>query len=113
MRDHNLDVLVRFIASDSSRRGVLQSLLSGAVAAILGREAAAACVKAGKRCGKGKTCCRGLKCKRRKCRGAGYIFVTAWGSQGTGNGQFNLPQDVEVDGAGNVYVVDTENHRIQ
>jgi|GEM_PF-1587256 len=42
-----------------------------------------------------------------------YVFVTAWGSQGTGNGQFEMPSGIAVDAAGNVYVADTGNHRIQ
>src|SRR5215467_9472299 len=42
-----------------------------------------------------------------------YRFVQAWGDSGSGDGQFNLPQGVAVDGSGNVYVVDTWNSRIQ
>ena len=40
-------------------------------------------------------------------------FVTKWGSQGTGDGQFNYPGFVAVDADGYVYVADTYNHRIQ
>ena len=36
-----------------------------------------------------------------------------WGSQGKGNGQFQDPRGIAVDGEGNVYVVDSNNHRIQ
>jgi len=32
---------------------------------------------------------------------------------GTGNGQFNAPEGVAVDGSGNVFVVDSFNNRIQ
>jgi len=32
---------------------------------------------------------------------------------GTGDGQFNSPHGVFVDPSGNVFVVDTNNHRIQ
>ena len=35
-----------------------------------------------------------------------YEFVTKWGSEGTGDGQFKYPADVAVDNSGNVYVVD-------
>src|SRR5256885_15249334 len=40
-------------------------------------------------------------------------FITAWGTYGSGNGQLYNPYDVAVDASGNVYVVDTNNHRIQ
>ena len=42
-----------------------------------------------------------------------YVFVTAWGSKGNGDGQFNEPSDIAVDLNGNVYVADTENTHIQ
>ncbi|MBD0257000.1 MAG: hypothetical protein ICV83_14875, partial [Cytophagales bacterium] len=40
-------------------------------------------------------------------------FLSAFGSYGTENGQFNTPVEVSVDGAGNVYVVEWNNHRVQ
>lgn len=40
-------------------------------------------------------------------------FVTAWGSTGSGDGQFAQPTDIAVDADGAVYVVDQANHRIQ
>ncbi len=40
-------------------------------------------------------------------------FLTTWGSQGTGEGQFNTPVGIAVDASGNVYVADANNHRIQ
>ena len=40
-------------------------------------------------------------------------FSLTWGSNGTGNGQFDQPMGVGIDGAGNVYVADTGNNRIQ
>lgn len=43
----------------------------------------------------------------------GYVYLTQWGSFGSGNGQFAYPQGVATDAAGNVYVGDEVNHRIQ
>ena len=45
--------------------------------------------------------------------GAQPPYITQWGVQGSGNGQFQSPQGVATDAAGNVYVADTGNHRIQ
>jgi hypothetical protein len=42
-----------------------------------------------------------------------YQFVTAWGSTGSGNGQFTDPEGVTLDSSGNVYVADSGNNRIQ
>jgi DNA-binding beta-propeller fold protein YncE len=36
-----------------------------------------------------------------------------FGSSGSGNGQLNAPEDAAIDSAGNIYVVDTGNNRIQ
>jgi hypothetical protein len=41
------------------------------------------------------------------------VLLQQWGSNGTGNGQFNTPIDIVVDNAWYVYVVDSWNHRIQ
>ena len=41
------------------------------------------------------------------------VYLTQWGTQGTGDGQFNNPAGVAVDASGNVYVADTDNNRIQ
>ncbi len=44
-------------------------------------------------------------------------FVTKWGSsyqnEGSGDGQFSNPRGIAVDSNGYVYVVDTDNHRVQ
>jgi len=39
--------------------------------------------------------------------------VTAWGTTGSGNGQFDLPTGIAVASNGNVYVGENNNHRIQ
>jgi DNA-binding beta-propeller fold protein YncE len=42
------------------------------------------------------------------------VFLTAFGSNGSGNGQFREPYGVAVNKSnGNVYVADTSNFRIQ
>lgn len=40
-----------------------------------------------------------------------YLFE--WGKKGNGEGEFNIPHAVSLDDAGNVYVADRENKRIQ
>ncbi|MDE1970112.1 MAG: hypothetical protein KGI50_00840 [Patescibacteria group bacterium] len=35
-----------------------------------------------------------------------YAYLTQWGSQGSGNGQFQMPYGISVDGIGNVYVTE-------
>jgi len=40
-------------------------------------------------------------------------FITQWGGLGSGDGQFREVQGIAVDSAGNVYVADTDNHRVQ
>jgi hypothetical protein len=42
-----------------------------------------------------------------------YEFVLKWGSQGTGDGQFNLPFGIAIEGDKYVYAADSSNHRIQ
>jgi DNA-binding beta-propeller fold protein YncE len=40
-------------------------------------------------------------------------FLTLWGSAGTGNGQFTLPAGIAAGPGDKIYVVDTNNHRVQ
>ena len=40
-------------------------------------------------------------------------FLTKWGSEGEGDGQFTWLESVDIDSADNVYVADMKNHRIQ
>jgi DNA-binding beta-propeller fold protein YncE len=40
-------------------------------------------------------------------------YLMQWGSYGAGNGQFRNPYGVATDAAGNVYVADWGNYRIQ
>ncbi|MDA8154971.1 MAG: SMP-30/gluconolactonase/LRE family protein [Actinomycetota bacterium] len=42
-----------------------------------------------------------------------YQYLTQWGSQGTGNGQFGYMEGVAVDANSNVYVADSGNNRVQ
>jgi len=42
-----------------------------------------------------------------------FDFIHKWGSFGAIPGQFNLPQALSIDLAGNIYVADFANHRIQ
>jgi putative cell wall-binding protein len=39
--------------------------------------------------------------------------ITEWGGSGVETGEFSNPYDLGVDSAGNVFVVDTEGHRVQ
>ena len=40
-------------------------------------------------------------------------FITAWGSAGSGPGQFNVPHGLAMDSAGHLFVADRANNRIQ
>jgi hypothetical protein len=42
-----------------------------------------------------------------------YLFVTKWGSKGSGDGQFGNPSGISIDSSDNVYVADSGNNRIQ
>ncbi len=41
------------------------------------------------------------------------FLLSTWGTQGSGNSQFKNPSGIAVDTAGNVYVADTDNYRVQ
>jgi DNA-binding beta-propeller fold protein YncE len=40
-------------------------------------------------------------------------FLFAWGSHGSGDGEFNIPWGIDIDRNGDVYVADWRNDRIQ
>ena len=42
-----------------------------------------------------------------------YSLAKSWGSKGSGEGQFELAHGVGIDSSGNIYVVDTNNFRVQ
>jgi DNA-binding beta-propeller fold protein YncE len=42
-----------------------------------------------------------------------YVFTGTWGTNGSGDGQFNYPQGIAVDNAGNIYVADNGNKQVQ
>ena len=44
---------------------------------------------------------------------SGGTYITQWGTQGSGNGQFSYPWSITADSSGNVYVLDSGNNRIQ
>ena len=41
------------------------------------------------------------------------VFIYSFGSEGKNPGQFQFPQGLDLDTTGNLYIVDSENHRIQ
>ncbi len=44
---------------------------------------------------------------------SGGTYLSQFGGSGSGNGQFAMPEGIAVDSFGNIFVVDSANHRIQ
>ena len=40
-------------------------------------------------------------------------FISTWGGEGKGPGQFNVPHSIVTDGKGQIYIADRSNQRIQ
>ncbi len=47
------------------------------------------------------------------CAASGYQFAGKFGSYGSGNGQFDMPYELDADAQGNIYVPDTHNNVVQ
>ena len=41
------------------------------------------------------------------------VSLRSWGIQGAGEGEFEMPSGIAIDSQGNIYMTDTDNHRIQ
>jgi DNA-binding beta-propeller fold protein YncE len=41
------------------------------------------------------------------------VFISTWGGEGSGPGQFNVPHSIVTDGKGQIYIADRSNQRIQ
>ena len=48
-----------------------------------------------------------------KTESNGTVFVSKWGTRGSGDGEFSSPNGVAVASDGSVYVSEGSNHRIQ
>ncbi len=44
---------------------------------------------------------------------SGGVFITKWGTVGSGDGEFYFPRGIAIDESGNLYLTDTWNDRIQ
>ncbi len=141
MDDRQFDDLSRRIGesplSRLPRRGLISVLGGVAAASALGladdaeakkknKNKSKKCKKEGKGCDKKKCkkqgkkcCCNNLKCQNDVCTGKGnncptdVAFQNAWGSNGSGNGQFAGPLSVTYDNNDVVYVTDSGNSRWQ
>jgi DNA-binding beta-propeller fold protein YncE len=47
------------------------------------------------------------------CAEGGYSVLEIWDVHGSGNGQFEYPHGIAINNAGNIYVADTNNSRVQ
>src|SRR5262249_57427353 len=52
-------------------------------------------------------------CECGNCPSSLCSFESAWGSAGSGDGEFDYPEGVAVAASGDVFVADTRNDRIQ
>lgn len=41
------------------------------------------------------------------------VYVTQWGTPGNGDGQFSRPYSIAIDAAGDIYVAEIGNNRVQ
>lgn len=136
MEDRHFDALSRRLAALTEprlpRRGLLRLLGGTGLAAAIGlpdladarrknkknKKKNKKCKQDGKKCKKSKDCCDS-KCQNKRCGGSSgrcgtrVSFNTAWGTFGSGDGQFRDPLGVATDKNGDVYVTDTGNSRIQ
>ncbi|MDF3038476.1 MAG: repeat containing protein [Thermomicrobiales bacterium] len=65
-------------------------------------------------CGSCNTACApGATCEDGACVEGGYAFVTQWGNSGSDEGEFFAPEGLTASAAGELYLADTGNHRIQ
>lgn len=66
------DRMARRLSGSSTRRGALKALTGGALGALLillgNADAAAACLRPGRKCDASRECCDGARCKGGRCR---------------------------------------------
>jgi RHS repeat-associated protein len=54
-----------------------------------------------------------LVCEGAECGESGFSYSSAFGSSGTGNGQFAHPAGIAIDSAGNLWIADENNKRVE